>query len=146
MRLHFTPNNLFFLTLYLCFQSCRLHLSWSYTCISTFLHCRDAMSSTCNPSSLATSLDTSDYMPPSCAHFHELLLQPFQPCWCPCQDRGNLCLVALNILYLDNLLICLVVKLREREGQRVDLGRSLKGHLYRWWMVDGGYPFPDALH
>ena len=25
------------------------------------------------------------------------------------------------------------VKLREREGQRVDLGRSLKGHL---WMVD----------
>ena len=34
-----------------------------------------------------------------------------------------------------------VVKLREREGQRVDLGRSLKGHL---WMVDGGwwYTFP----
>ena len=29
-----------------------------------------------------------------------------------------------------------VVKLREREGQRVDLGRSLKGHL---WMVDGGW-------
>ena len=28
------------------------------------------------------------------------------------------------------------VKLREREGQRVDLGRSLKGHL---WMVDGGW-------
>ena len=38
-----------------------------------------------------------------------------------------------------------VVKLREREGQGVDPGRSLKGH-YRWWMVDGGYPFPDALH
>ena len=35
------------------------------------------------------------------------------------------------------------VKLREREGQGVDPGRSLKGHL---WMVDGGYPFPDALH
>ena len=35
----------------------------------------------------------------------------------------------------------LFVKLREREGQRVDLGRSLKGHL---WMVDGGwwYTFP----
>ena len=33
------------------------------------------------------------------------------------------------------------VKLREREGQRVDLGGSLKGHL---WMVDGGwwYTFP----
>ena len=29
-----------------------------------------------------------------------------------------------------------VVKLREREGQRVDLGRPLKGHL---WMVDGGW-------
>ena len=36
-----------------------------------------------------------------------------------------------------------IVKLREREGQRVYLGRSLKGHL---WMVDGGIPFPDALH
>ena len=35
----------------------------------------------------------------------------------------------------------IIVKLREREGQRVDLGRSLKGHL---WMVDGGwwYTFP----
>ena len=29
-----------------------------------------------------------------------------------------------------------IVKLREREGQRVDLGRSLKGHL---WMVNGGW-------
>ena len=39
----------------------------------------------------------------------------------------------------------IIVKLREREGQGVDPGRSLKGHL---WMVDGGwwYPFPDALH
>ena len=35
----------------------------------------------------------------------------------------------------------IIVKLREREGQRVDLGRSLKNHL---WMVDGGwwYTFP----
>ena len=35
----------------------------------------------------------------------------------------------------------IIVKLREREGQRVDLGRSPKGHL---WMVDGGwwYTFP----
>ena len=42
--------------------------------------------------------------------------------------------------------VCLfVVKLGEREGQGVDPGRSLKGH-YGWWMVDGGYPFPDALH
>ena len=34
-----------------------------------------------------------------------------------------------------------IVKLREREGQVVDPGRSLKGHL---WMVDGGwwYTFP----
>ena len=29
-----------------------------------------------------------------------------------------------------------IVKLMEREGQRVDLGRSLKGHLK---MVDGGW-------
>ena len=29
-----------------------------------------------------------------------------------------------------------IVKLREREGQGVDPGRSLKGHL---WMVDGGW-------
>ena len=36
-----------------------------------------------------------------------------------------------------------IVKLREREGQGVDPGRSLKGNL---WMVDGGwwYPFPRA--
>ena len=103
--LHF-KNNPFFLKLYLCFQSCQLHLSWSYTCISTLgVHCHGAMSSTCNPPfhSLATSLDTFDHMPPSCAHFHELLLQPFQLCWCCCRDRGNLCLVVLNILYLDNL-------------------------------------------
>ena len=108
LRLHFT-NSPFFLTLYLCFQSCLMHLSWSYTCISTFLHCRGAMSSTCNPPSFATSLDTFDCMPPSCAHFHELLLQPFQMCWCRCQDRGNLCPVVLNILYLDNLWICVVL-------------------------------------
>ena len=38
-----------------------------------------------------------------------------------------------------------VVKLREREGQGVDQ----EGHskvIYGWWMVDGGIPFPDALH
>ena len=33
-------------------------------------------------------------------------------------------------------IICNIVKLREREGQGVDPGRSLKGHL---WMVDGGW-------
>ena len=31
---------------------------------------------------------------------------------------------------------CIIVKLREMEGQGVDPGRSLKGHL---WMVDGGW-------
>ena len=30
---------------------------------------------------------------------------------------------------LFNFLVNNIVKLREREGQRVDLGRSLKGHL-----------------
>ena len=33
------------------------------------------------------------------------------------------------------------VKLRERERHRVDQGKKEKK-----WMVDGGYPFPDALH
>ena len=37
---------------------------------------------------------------------------------------------------LQVLIITFFVKLREREGQRVDPGRSLKGHL---WMVDGGW-------
>ena len=47
-------------------------------------------------------------------------------------------------LYLNEHQVAnIFVKLREREGQRVDLARSLKGHL---WMVDDGYPFPDALH
>ena len=49
----------------------------------------------------------------------------------------------LTSFVLINLHVRHVVKLREREGQGVDPGRSLKGHL---WMVDGGYPFPDALH
>ena len=44
---------------------------------------------------------------------------------------------------MQHVIFLLVVKLREREGQGSDPGRSLKGHL---WMVDGGYPFPDALH
>ena len=46
------------------------------------------------------------------------------------------------VMFLNNeCLHSSIVKLREREGQRVDLGRSLKGHL---WMVDGGwwYTFP----
>ena len=34
-----------------------------------------------------------------------------------------------------------IVKLRERERHRVDQGKKVKK-----WMVDGGYPFPDALH
>ena len=39
----------------------------------------------------------------------------------------------------------IIVKLREREGHRVDSGSHSKV-IYGWWMVDGGYPFPDALH
>ena len=47
-------------------------------------------------------------------------------------------LVSVLQAVLDKVIF---VKLREREGQRVDLGRSLKGHL---WKVDGGwwYTFP----
>ena len=36
---------------------------------------------------------------------------------------------SLNLIGYKVLLNIIVVKLREREGQRVDLGRSLKGHL-----------------
>ena len=54
-----------------------------------------------------------------------------------------LCLVTNKQLvsYKNRDFKTVFVKLREREGQRVDLGRSLKGHL---WMVDGGwwYTFP----
>ena len=35
----------------------------------------------------------------------------------------------LVIGFQKNYNLKLIVKLREREGQRVDLGRSLKGHL-----------------
>ena len=46
-----------------------------------------------------------------------------------------------SYMIIGEMTILTIVKLREREGQRVDLGRSLKGHL---WMVDGGwwYTFP----
>ena len=40
----------------------------------------------------------------------------------------------LRVLKIGHLKV--FVKLREREGQGVDPGRSLKGHL---WMVDGGW-------
>ena len=39
------------------------------------------------------------------------------------------------------VMLCLIVKLRERERHRVDQGKKEKK-----WIVDGGYPFPDALH
>ena len=38
--------------------------------------------------------------------------------------------------YLVLIQLKYFVKLREREGQGVDPGRSLKGHL---WMMDGGW-------
>ena len=37
--------------------------------------------------------------------------------------------LVLIIIGLTMIIIIIIVKLREREGQRVDLGRSLKGHL-----------------
>ena len=40
----------------------------------------------------------------------------------------------------------IIVKLREREGQGVDRKVTHSQVIYGWWMVDGGYPFPDALH
>ena len=44
------------------------------------------------------------------------------------RTQGRGCLV-LDLDTRKMLFIPVVVKLREREGQRVDLGRSLKGHL-----------------
>ena len=49
--------------------------------------------------------------------------------------RKPVCLYDINVLFLLNFKLrkgfkkVEIVKLREREGQRVDLGRSLKGHL-----------------
>ena len=45
---------------------------------------------------------------------------------------------------MKNMHLNKVVKLRERERHRVDQGKKKKKN--GWWMVDGGYPFPDALH
>ena len=42
-------------------------------------------------------------------------------------------IMTFTVVNTDSII---VVKLREREGQGVDPGRSLKGHL---WMVDGGW-------
>ena len=53
--------------------------------------------------------------------------------------RADLDLEYMTVLLSELPIYCQqkkIVKLREREGQRVDLGRSLKGHL---WMVDGGW-------
>ena len=38
--------------------------------------------------------------------------------------------------FANTKVVAIIVKLREREGQRVDLGRSLKGHLL---FIDGGW-------
>ena len=63
-----------------------------------------------------------------------------------CCEQSGSCKSApfwLQVQPLLSALLQLFVKLREREGQGVDPGRSLKGSL---WMVDGGwwYPFPRA--
>ena len=58
---------------------------------------------------------------------------------CRIQGVENI-LVVLHVacsLLCRSLRVLHIVKLREREGQRVDSGRSLKGHLKMvWWMVD----------
>ena len=46
------------------------------------------------------------------------------------EDRFLLfALLYIYFFYISYLVFCFIVKLREREGQRVDLGRSLKCHL-----------------
>ena len=64
--------------------------------------------------------------------------------FCSDPDKNASCILDMTSLpYFRVKLscVCLIVKLREREGQGVDPGRSLKGHL---WMVDSGwwYTFP----
>ena len=64
--------------------------------------------------------------------------------WCPVVSATN-CVVQLMLMLSVILSItCIIVKLREREGQGVDLGRSLEGHLQ---MVDGGWwlSFPQSF-
>ena len=42
-----------------------------------------------------------------------------------------------------------IQKYCEAQGKGQGKGWNQEGHskvIYGWWMVDGGYPFPDALH
>ena len=52
------------------------------------------------------------------------------------------CLMKVMIIWCK--IVNYIVKLRERERHRVDQGQGKKRK--KKWMVDGGYPFPDALH
>ena len=47
-----------------------------------------------------------------------------------CNNIQICCVLKVTLIsWKSNIRITIIVKLREREGQRVDLGRSLKGHL-----------------
>ena len=49
-------------------------------------------------------------------------------------------------LYISALLLWLLLW---SSGKGKGKGSTQEGHskvIYGWWMVDGGYPFPDALH
>ena len=48
------------------------------------------------------------------------------------------------IQILQNLVICCKAQGKGKGRLRNVTQRSFID--YRWWMVDGGYPFPDALH
>ena len=57
------------------------------------------------------------------------------------EDKGTACYSGQSYVFNKTIFF---VKLRERERHRVDQGKKKKKN--GWWMVDGGYPFPDALH
>ena len=58
--------------------------------------------------------------------------------WFLCMESSprRYLIINYDVQWQYNFLKNIIVKLREREGQGVDPGRSLKGHL---WMADGGW-------
>ena len=92
------------------------------------------------PCSISTSTSSGTIVPsspfrPLCSelfstaitHLHIFAVSPI--------SKRHILIIA-NITMAKMQQFLKIVKLREREGQRVDLGRSLKGHLQ---MVDGGW-------
>ena len=62
----------------------------------------------------------------------------------------------INISIFHSYDLCITPRVSEYDSCEAQGKGRAKGRLrkvtqrsfidYRWWMVDGGYPFPDALH